>query len=100
MTEQPTTIKGVPAEDPPAEAAKPEPRGEIEYVVLYRRAGDSDWIQEAKHQAKNPDAAIEEAIGDSDPTGVEYVAIASRYWSPQQYEAKVETLRTIVRKGA
>lgn len=92
---EPTPIR---QPEPDAPTPSPAPRSDIEYVVL-ARVVDGDWKEMARVKAKNPDAAIEDVIGTDDPSAFEYVAVAGRYWSPQRYEVKVETVRTLVPKA-
>lgn len=69
----------------------------IEYVVL-RESANGTWKEEARKTARTPDAAIEDVIGTNDPGENGWIAIAARYWSPQQYESVVN--RSLVKKAA
>lgn len=75
------------------------PRTEIEYVVLFSNDPGS-WVVAERVKAASPDAAIKAFIGVNDPGKTEYVAVASRYWSPQSFDVEVETTRKLVPKAA
>lgn len=98
MTE-PTAVMNPPHTTPPPAAQKKTAARTSPYLVL-TKAGDKDsWKTVDTVTAKNPDDAIELAVGklsEELQAGV-YVAIATKRWNPATIKPKVERSLVLTR---
>lgn len=96
MTE-PTAVMNPPQTTPPPAAPKKTAGRTSPYLVLAKAA--DKWKTLDTVTAKNPDDAIELAVGklpEDQQAGV-YVAIATRRWTPTEIKAKVERSLVLTR---